>query len=96
MKRKYKESDIPQLVSTLEENFEKACNVYIDALTSRVSKRAKKELSRGNSRGTSIYKFQVSFSWILLDICKGPRCLIDDRLADCDELINHINRISNN
>ena len=82
------------LIADLNESFEKACETYKLALSSRTSNRAKKELSRGNSKGTNIYKFQVNFSWILHDIRCGPICFIDDREADARSLIDHIYSIS--
>lgn len=95
MKKKYQESEVPKLVSYLTERFELACQTYRLTLTTRDSNRAKKEINRGNTRGTNIHKFQCSFAWILHDIQTGPRCFIDDRVNEAEDLIAHINKISN-
>lgn len=95
MKKRYKETDVPALLSRLTERFEQACATYRLALATRDSNRAKKELSRENSRGTNIHKFQCNFAWLIHDIQKGPRCQIEDRVEDAEELISHINKISN-
>jgi hypothetical protein len=94
MKKRYKESEVPALVASLTERFETACSTYRLALSTRDSNRSKKELTRGNSRGTNIHKFQCNFAWIIHDIQKGPRCQIDDRVDDAEDLISHINKIS--
>lgn len=95
MKKKYKESEVPSLVADLIQKFEDACTAYKLVLSMRESNRAKKELSRGNSRGTNIYKFQSTFAWILHNIQCGYRYQIHDRIREANELIAHINRISN-
>ena len=95
MKKKYKESEVPNLVADLIQKFEDVCTTYRLALSMRESNRAKKELSRGNTRGTSIYKFQTNFAWILHDIQYGHRYQIDNRVHELEELITHISKISN-
>lgn len=95
MNKKYKESEIPGLVADLTQKFEVACSTYKLALSMRESNRSKKELARGKNRGTNIHKFQSTFAWILHDIQCGYRYQIDDRVQEVNELIVHINRISN-
>lgn len=95
MKTTYKEYEVPTLVSDLKYRFEEACLTYRQALESRSSNRAKKELVRDNTRGTNMHKFQVSFSWIIHDIQTGPRFSIVDRITEAVDLIDHIIKISN-
>lgn len=95
MKRKYKESEVPGVVEGITQKFEDACATYKLALSMRESNRAKKELFRGNTRGTSIHKFQSNFAWIVHYIECGHRCQIEDQLEEAEELIAHINKISN-
>jgi hypothetical protein len=95
MKTTYRESEVPGLVASLTGRFEDACLIYKLALESRSSNRSKKELSRGNSRGTVLHKFQSNFCWLIYDIQKGPRFFIDDRVSEVEELIAHIISISN-
>ena len=81
-------------VSDLAYEFEKACNTYKDALRVRESNRAKKELSRGNVKGTNLHKFQCSFAWIIHEMKIGHYSKRERCVQDVKNLILHIINIS--
>jgi hypothetical protein len=83
-------------IRVIIEEFEAACVTYKLALTSRTSNRSVKELTRQNTRGTTIHKFQCEFAWILHDIQCGPKCQVYDNIEKSKELINHIFEVSKN
>ena len=80
--------------SDLVFEFNKACITYKDALRSRESNRSNKELTKGNTKGTNIHKFQCSFAWIVHGMTMGHYSgrgrLVDEGKA----LILHIINIS--
>lgn len=92
---KYSKTEIDDIIVRLTYEFEIACQTYRLALSSRNSNRAKKELSKGNTRGTTTHKYQCEFSWILHDIATGPTAFIDDRIQDARDIISHLSNISN-
>ena len=94
-RHKFSDLDVEQASRRLMEDFEQACQTYRLALSSRESNRSKKELMRGNTKGTSIYKFQCSFAWTLHNLINGPRCFAHKYIEDGEELISHIHKISN-
>ena len=92
-RRFYTEYDIDRRVTQLKDEFEAACQAYKDALGSRESNRAKKELMRGNTKGTNIYKFQVQFAWILHDIHQSSSGFAEKKIQEAEGLISHIHKI---
>jgi hypothetical protein len=94
IKKHYKIQDIENIIAELAELFNIAVETYRLALDGRDSNRSKKELLRGNVRGTVVHKYQCDFAWILYDIQCGPLCLIEDSITDAHELINHLKKIS--
>ena len=90
----YHEEELTSLIAELTERFEEACDIYKKALSSRTSNRATKELSRDNSRGTAIHKFQCNFAWLIHSIQKEHESLVDSNIKQANMLINHICTIS--
>lgn len=84
-----------QTVNQLTTEFEEACASYKDALGSRPSNRAAKELNRGNNKGTTIHKLQVNFAWILHEIEDDHESQVHKHVSRARELIEHIKDISN-
>ena len=91
---KYNSYDTNRIVVELTTKFEEACQIYKIALSTRKSNRAIKELSRKNSRGTAIYKFQCNFAWILHGIKCDHESSIDHNVRRATGLIEHIGSIS--
>ena len=81
-------------ISDLIYEFEKACAVYKDTLKARESNRAKKELARGNIKGTNIHKFQCTFAWILHELDVGHYSKRERYIEEAKSLITHIISIS--
>ena len=81
-------------VSDLVYEFEKACDTYKETLKSRESNRSKKELVRGNTRGTNLHKFQCSFAWIIHEMTVGHFSKRERCVDDAKSLIAHIITIS--
>jgi translation initiation factor 2 beta subunit (eIF-2beta)/eIF-5 len=92
----YTERHLNWEIYQLTAEFERACGVYRSTLNTRESNRSKKELSRSNTRGTHIHKFQCNFAWILNEITAGPPSGITDGLEAGRTLVEHIENISNN
>ena len=90
MRQQYQEYTVSDLVY----EFEKACSAYKDALKLRESNRAKKEITRGNIRGTNLHKFQCSFAWIIHEMTIGHHSKYDRCTDDAKALIAHIITIS--
>lgn len=90
MRRQYQEYSISDLIY----EFEKACEVYKTALRSRESNRAKKELVRGNIKGTNLHKFQCSFAWIIHEMTVGHYSKRERCAGEAQSLISHIISIS--
>lgn len=86
--------DTESLIIELDNKFKEACENHNNALKERESNRAKKELLRGNSRGTRIYDYEVKFSWILHDIRMGPIAFIEENKEKAERLITEINKIT--
>jgi len=78
----------------LTSKFEDACQEYKSTLATRTSNRATKELSRDNTRGTAIHKFQCNFAWILHGIQTDHESFIDHNVRRATGLIDHIGNIS--
>ncbi len=81
-------------MSDLTFKFEDACLAYKIALSKRTSNRATKELSRNNSRGTAIHKFQCNFAWILHGIQCDHESFVDHNVYKATGLIEHIDNIA--
>ena len=81
-------------VSDLVYEFEKACDHYKSALKARESNRAKKELSRGNTKGTNIHKFQCQFAWIIHEMTTGHGSQRERLIKEAKSLTSHIITIS--
>lgn len=90
----YRESEIDEIIQELTDKFEEACGVYKTALSERTSNRSVKELSRDNSRGTVIHKFQCNFAWVLHAIKKDHESFVDSNIRKANTLIDHIRNIS--
>ena len=90
----YRVTDLPDIILTLTEDFETACDVYKGALENRTSNRAVKELIRGNTKGTAIHRFQCQFSWTIHELVYGPQCFIDSNIRRLHDLVEHINKSS--
>lgn len=91
---KYSDDDLKSIIVELTELFETAKQTYRLALSERTSNRSKKELMRGNSKGTTINKYECDFAWILYDIQCGPICFIEDKIQEAHDLIIHLKNIS--
>jgi len=94
-KKNYRHSNVTRQIAELNSSFELACDAYRTALRTRPSNRAAKELGRGNVRGTSIYRFQCNFAWLLYDIEHDAIHFIDKNIYRAKELIKHIHSIAN-
>ena len=81
-------------ISDLTYEFEEACEKYKETLRSRESNRSKKELSRGNTRGTNVHKFQCSFAWIIHEMTVGHYSQNKKYVEEAKSLIAHIISIS--
>ncbi len=81
-------------ISDLAFEFEKACITYKDALKSRKSNRSKKELTRGNVKGTNLHKFQCNFAWIMHEMSVGHYSKRGRCVDEAKTLIAHIISIS--
>jgi len=81
-------------VSDLSYEFEKACATYKDALKTRESNRSKKELTRGNVKGTNLHKFQCNFAWIVHEMSVGHFSKRERCTDEAKTLIAHIISIS--
>ena len=93
---KYNSYDTARITAELTSKFEDACKTYKSTLAERTSNRATKELSRDNSRGTAIHKFQCNFAWILHGIQCDHESSIDYNVRRATGLIDHIGNISEN
>ena len=80
--------------SDLAFEFLKACDVYKHALKSRESNRSKKELTRGNAKGTNLHKFQCNFAWIIHEMLVGHNSAKSKHIEEAKSLIAHIITIS--
>ena len=89
-RRKYQD----YTVSDLAYEFEQACDKYREALKARESNRSKKELSRGNIKGTNIHKFQCNFAWIIHELTVGQYSQRERHIEEANSLIAHIISIS--
>ena len=89
-RRKYQDYTVSDLVY----EFEEACEKYREALKGRESNRSKKELSRGNIKGTNIHKFQCNFAWIIHDMTVGHHNQRERNIEEAKSLIAHIISIS--
>lgn len=90
----YDTADLPDILGTLNTEFEEACVIYKDALQARTSNRATKELMRGNTKGTSIHRFECQFSWTVHELECGPKCFMDSNIRRAYGLIEHIKKSS--
>ncbi len=77
-------------ITELNVNFEEACDIYTQSLVQRTSNRSNKELRKGNTKGTAIHKFQISFAWIMRDIENSPPQLLEYNIIKAHAVINHI------
>ena len=80
--------------SDLAYEFRKACEVYKNALKARESNRSKKELTRGNTKGTNLHKFQCNFAWIIHEMAVGNYSAKSKHIEEAKSLITHIISIS--
>jgi len=78
--KEQKEINIDQVVRYLSYTFEKATQGmgkairYIDPETKKVAK-------------TDAYNFQVDFCYLIDEIQRGPKCLVQKAISDCNNLI---------
>ena len=83
-------------IRRLTQSFEDACEKYKDTLRERTSNRSSKELSRGNTRGTAIHRFQCNFAWIVHELEMSHYSTAPYHISKALELIDHINNIAAN
>lgn len=78
--KEQKEINIEQVVRYLSYTFEKAIQGkgkalrYIDSETKKIVK-------------TDVYNFQVDFCYLIDEIQRGPKCLVQKAISDCNNLI---------
>lgn len=94
MTKKYTNTEIDAIIDEISENFNSACQLYKLALSARDSNRSNKELLRGNTKGTTIHKYQCQIAWVLHDIKCGPICFIEDNIIEANNIISHLRSIA--
>lgn len=63
-------------------------------LSNAFSKASRHLGSHKNQKGTSLYDFQVELMYMLDDIKRGPKYIVPKRIAEANELIEHVSGFS--